>query len=660
MYLKQAFEKQVDILNSSHWFEILEKAIHQFLNESTDQGINSVYLFNTEEGQSSVLVNKRSIDDKQFKAFDQSWAFLNQILTNELRINQWKTLTITGRSQAITVKSLAPSPNSILLSFIHDISIDINETMQNIMKYVVEIEYKQNYNIMGLVASEGYPIWLISEEQSVDDFLFAISITSLLSLVERMDMEVSANASNCILHGNNGLILNVFYNPSKDLALAVTQRNETTTTSIEEELMTLYNSITDPNLFNAFVSDRADPEREKILTEIRQEFIGEITEEEMLTLNIFDAETIDSLVNEILAVSRNFGANEISVGYLRKRMKLPSEVLHIALEYLISTGAINGRIGREKLTGKEILVLQSDSTTSDDEKLIIKNVQGQISDLFLPIEDFLKKIPIHVTSSDKPEIISEALSEFQVLQSLSDTDSLFLLSTDLRILSGQLEKSVKTISILQNQVTESQENDEYLQDLKVRLDQQIEKFTNLRSSITAAANKLYTDILNAYRILLKIIPLPSTIKYNSVIKKSSLLFKCGVIGCEKFLYYYDDDINRWNQLIYFGKALELTDSFPGGWEINNSEIEQIFKKLRSIARSEEEGDSLDSYTFLNDLDRLLVSNTQRDFIINDLRKKVYNQSNDQIDYYSYFKQCPKCQKWYCLKHIQSNDKCVYC
>jgi hypothetical protein len=341
-------------------------------------------------------------------------------------------------------------------------------------------------------------------------------------------------------------------------------------------------------------------------------------------------------------------------------MKLPSEVLHIALEYLITTGAINGKIGREKLSGKEILVLQSDSKTSDEEKLIIKNVQGQINDLFLPIDDFLKKIPIRIASYDKPEIISEALSEFQVLQSLSDTDSLFLLSTDLRILGGQLERSAKTISILQDQVTENQGNEEFLQELKIRLDKQIEKFTNLRSSINTAANKLYTDILNAYRILLKIIPIPSNIKYNSAIKKSSLLFKCGVIGCEEFLYYYDDDINRWNQLIYFGKVLELIASFPDGWGKNNSEIEQIFTKLNSLARSEEEGSSLDSYTFLNDLDSLLVTNTHRDSIINDLRKKVYNQSNDQIDYYSYFKQCRKCQKWYCLKHIQSNDKCVYC
>jgi len=504
----------VEILNSSHWFQVLEKAIQQVFLESTDQTIDSVYLFNAEEGHSSVLVNQRSMETEHFKLFDQSWAFLNQILTNELQMNKWKTLTITGRSQALTIKSLSSIPNSILLSIIHDISTDINEFMQLLMKYVVEIEYKENYNIIGLVASEGYPIWLISE-QSIDDFLFAISITSLLSLVERMDMEVSANASNCIIHGNDGLILNVLYNPSKDLALAVTQQGETETTNIEEELLTLYGSITDPNLFNAFVADIADPEREKILREIRQdEMIGEITEEEMSTLNIFDAETINSLVNEILAVSRNYGANEISVGFLRKRMKLPSEVLHVALEYLISTGAINGRIGREKLSKNEILVLQSYSQITDDEKQIIKNVQSQIKDLFLPIDGYLKQIPTLVITADKPEKISEALSEFQVLQSISDTDSLFLITADIRIIGGQLERSAKTISMLQEQVTENIGNEEFLQELKSRLDQQIERFTNLRSTITTATNKLYTDILNAYRLLLKIIPVPNIIRFN--------------------------------------------------------------------------------------------------------------------------------------------------
>lgn len=656
----------MEILNSSKWFQILEKAIQQVMIESPDQTIDSVYLFNMEEGHSSVLVNQRSIENEYFKIFDQSWAFLNQILTNELQLNKWKTFTITGRSRALTIKSLAPIPNSILLMFIHDISTDINEFLQLLMKHVVEIEYKQNYNIIGLVTSEGFPIWSISEEQTVDDFLFALSITSLLNILERMDMEVSANASSCIIHGNDGLILNISYNPSKDLVLAVTQRGTTETEDdpegLEEELATLYRSITDPNMFNAFVSDIVDPEREKILAEILQdEMIGEITEEEMSTLNIFDAETIDSLVKEILAVSRNYGADQISVGYLRKRMKLPSEVLHVALEYLISTEAIRGRIGRERLSGKEILVLQSHNQITDDEKQTISNVQSQIKDLFLPIDGYLQQIPALVTTSDKPEIITGALSEFQVLQSLSDTDSLFLFTADLRILGGRLERSAKRISMLQEQVTENVGNEEFLQELKTQLDLQIERFTNLRSTITTSANKLHTDILNAYRILLRIIPIPSIIKFNTAINKSSLLFKCGVIGCEQFLYYYDDNANRWKQLIYFAHVLELIDSFPEGWDKkDNSELDQTFMKLLSIARSEEENTSLDTFAFLNDLDNLIISNVQRDSIIADLRKKVYNQSNDQIDYYSFFKQCGKCQKWYCQKHIQSDDKCVYC
>ena len=80
----------MEILNSSQWFQILEKAIQQVMIESTDQTIDSVYLFNMEEGHSSVLVNQRSIENEYFKIFDQSWAFLNQILTNELQLNKWK------------------------------------------------------------------------------------------------------------------------------------------------------------------------------------------------------------------------------------------------------------------------------------------------------------------------------------------------------------------------------------------------------------------------------------------------------------------------------------------------------------------------------------------------------------------------------------------
>jgi len=107
--------------------------------------------------------------------------------------------------------------------------------------------------------------------------------------------------------------------------------------------------------------------------------------------------------------------------------------------------------------------------------------------------------------------------------------------------------------------------------------------------------------------------------------------------------------------------LELIDTIPEGWKKKDHlEIDQTFLKLRSIARSEEEETSQDTFSFLNDLDNLIMTNDQRDSIIADLRKKVYNQSNDQIDYYSSFKQCRKCQKWYCPKHMQSDDKCVYC
>jgi hypothetical protein len=275
------------------------------------------------------------------------------------------------------------------------------------------------------------------------------------------------------------------------------------------------------------------------------------------------------------------------------------------------------------------------------------------------LDPFLARLPI-VQSVTDTEVISEALSEFQVLHSLSDTDSLFLHSADLRILAGQLERSVMTISMLQEQVTEDQGNTLFIQELKERLDSQIEKFTDQRTSIGTSAKKLHSDLLNSYRILLKILPIPSSIRYNKAINKISLVFKCNHALCKQFLYKYDD-ATGWRKLIYFAKVLKLIESFPEGWEQLDqekmAEIDLLFLKLKDSGKQQIA--TIDSFTFLNKLDELIVSNAERDKMVSSLRQAL-DQSNNQVDYYSTFRQCNNCQKWYCPKHIRANDLCIYC
>ena len=373
-------------MDSSEWLQLLDKALESTLSEVTDRSVDSVALFSIEESFSKLFRTHSDFEKTHLEVYNQIWLFLSQILTNELQLNKWKTVTISGRSRALTIKSISPSP--IYLMIIHDKNLDPNELMKILMKHLIEMGFaeKYNYNIAGLVASEGYPVWVFSKDQEIDDFLFAISITSLLTLVERIDVEVgSGGISNCIIQGDEELNLNVSFNPSKDLAFAVTTTGNESELLIDDHMISFYKTISDPILFSAFVPEHIDQEREKILTELREEYTGEITEEEMNTLNIFDSETLDSLVSEILSVSRNYRANELGLGYLRKRMKLPSEVLHMALEYLITNGSIKGRIGREKQSGREILVLEDELERTEDDLASILNVQQQIKDIYLPL-----------------------------------------------------------------------------------------------------------------------------------------------------------------------------------------------------------------------------------------------------------------------------------
>ncbi|MHA2095687.1 MAG: hypothetical protein ACW98F_13795 [Candidatus Hodarchaeales archaeon] len=367
-------------MNSSlEWFDLMETALEHTMVEVSSSPIDSAFLFSIEDDNAKFIVNKTRIDKNYLSIFDKAWSILTQILTNELQLMNWKTLTISGRTRALSIKLLTPYPK-VFLTLIHDVNFDTNDFMKIFMKQIIEHGYKTKYETAGLVASEGYPIWVVSETQQIDEYLFAISITSLLTLVERIDMEVAAGGVlTCIVHGNENLQLNVAFNPSKDLAFAVTQRTSGENLAIDEELQMIYANISDPILYNANVPETQNPEREKILSELREESSGEITEEEMQSLNIFDTETLDSLVNEIMSVARNFGANEISIGYLRKRMKLPAEVLHMALEYLISTNAILGRIGREKHSGQEILVIQPQKIQSEEEFTTIQNIQQQVN-----------------------------------------------------------------------------------------------------------------------------------------------------------------------------------------------------------------------------------------------------------------------------------------
>jgi hypothetical protein len=578
-----------------------------------------------------------------------------------LQLENWNSITVKGRKKAFTLFSLG---FNVILIIFYDALIDPMDVLKTLMKFVFTIGYKDIYGTVGLIASEGFPVWVMFPEgQETDEFLFAISITSLLTLVERIDMEVSAGGvRNCIIQGTEDLLLNVSFNPSQDLALAVTQQSSNISdVFLKEELDTIFQKVVDPIIYSAIVPEIVDEDRERMLKQILEDVTGEATEEEIQTLNIFDSLTLQTMENEIKLVQKRYGANEISVGYLRRRMSLPSEVLSMSLEYLIANGNIRGKIGKARQTGQEILVIDPSADMSQLNKRKLRMIQIQINDLFVPINPFLKKLPKIEQPIDTQEVITEALSEFQVMLTLSDTDSIYLIANDIRFNQSQLENAVKTALMLRTQISETDKEDIIFAELKRRYTGTIERIQEIYPTIIGQAKKFHDDLLNSYRLLSRFLPIPTHFRQEEDTNKDIIVFQCFAHNCEDNVEI-EGNIDIWVKLGIFSTVLGIKDDFPEGTsplvEEFRNKFEKQLNKLVSLVKNEINESKLEYFPFLENIEELLLNNSQRDEIINTLRQS--RVENNQEDFFSLFKQCKSCYNWFCEDHLSSSIKCIYC
>ncbi|UCG90278.1 MAG: hypothetical protein JSU57_00705 [Candidatus Heimdallarchaeota archaeon] len=646
------------------WYNITKEALILAESELDTSQFELMLLIQLDAENQTILTSKSQPDAETAALFGQAWNSLTNILTNELHLEARNSLTIKSHNKILTIYSLG---FDVLLVILSEAAVDSMDVLKIILRFVFQIGYKKKYEIVGLVSSEGYPVWLNSVEE-MDDFLFAISITSLLSLVERIDYEVSAGGIGaCILQGTENLLLNVAFNPSQDLALAVTQQGtDLDAVTLDPELKTLYQKIVDPVVFSAIVPEIIDEDRERMLEEIRQAFEGETTEEEIQTLNVFDTEMLKSLENEIKTVSKKYGANEISIGYLRKRMRLPAEVLSMALQYLIGEGSIVGRIGTARQSGREILVLDFSADISGEDKQNVKIVQDQINELFEPLNPYLSQLPeIKPLEPDVQEAISEALGEFQIMLTLADTDPLYLLANDLRILGVQLASSVKTLTLLKQQLSETDQDDVLRNELERRHTNLDEKILEQRLTINGKVNKFYEDLFNFYRLLFRLLPPPIKFTRSRSKRKATVTFKCPAHDCSTTVRIRDGP-SSWVKLSVFAVHLGIQKDFPEKVPSRVNKIkkslENKINKLTILAQKTDTRITLviEDYLFIENLDELLITNTQRDNAINILRRSRVPQSTDKVDFYSLFEQCSSCNRWYCKTHMSTATKCIYC
>ncbi|MFX0123563.1 MAG: hypothetical protein ACFFAE_07960 [Candidatus Hodarchaeota archaeon] len=652
-------------MDSHKWFKITKEALTLAVSELDVSHIDSMVLVQLDTEIRTFSTTEQDLDIKNSTLFGQAWHHLINIVTEDLQLESWNSITIKSRNKAVTMYSLG---HKVLLVVISEATIDTLDIIKVILKYIFQIGYQDKYETVGLVSTDGFPVWVTSI-QEMDDFLFAISITSLLSLVERIDMEVSAGGVEaCVLQGTENLLLNVAFNPSQDLVLAVTQKgSDLADVTLDIELNSLYQKTADPVLFSAIVPEITDEDREQMLEEIRQAFEGETTEEEIQTLSAFDTETLDSLENEIKTVAKKYGAKEISIGYLRKRMKLPAEVLSIALQYLIGEGTIEGRIGTERKTGSEILVMDIISDISENERDTLDLVQNQINEIFIPLNTYLSQLPeTYLPEPVQEELITETLGEFQILHTLSDTDPLFLLTNDLRIARIQLDGSIKSLALVTKQLSETEQEDVLKNELERRSANLNERISEQRITIISKAKRFHEDLLNSYRLIFRLLPPPNKFRRSRGKMIANIIFTCPGHNCEVFIRIRDN-IFTWVKLFVFANYLgilkdDFSDQFPSNIVELRSSLEDSYNKLSVLIYETEMPTNLElkDYSFIENLDELLITNTQKDDAINKLRRVKVGQNLEEKDFYSLFTQCNSCNKWYCNEHMSTTNKCQYC
>jgi hypothetical protein len=185
-------------MKSIQWFEIMKEAITQTEIELEAPQIDHMILVRLQDNIQSFSIPIYHEKGIPSSLLGQAWTFLTKILTNELQLDYWNSMTVKGRYKAFTLFSLG---FDVILIIFYDVQFDPMDILKTLMKNVFEIGYKDRYGTVGLIASEGFPVWVMFPDgQETDEFLFAISITSLLTLVERIDMEVSAGGvRNCII-----------------------------------------------------------------------------------------------------------------------------------------------------------------------------------------------------------------------------------------------------------------------------------------------------------------------------------------------------------------------------------------------------------------------------------------------------------------------------
>lgn len=595
------------------------------------------------------------IEQETSQSFINAWFLLLEEFQKELDLGtEVHLISVESRNRNFIIAPL--DDNSIIIY--STVDQEINELLESLLKYSFK-EISDVYTTVGLVSSDGVPRWALGTD---DEYLFAMGIITLLSLIERIDMEVdSGGVNDCLIVSDQKTKLNIQFNKTEDLALAITQKHtEIDSFTIIPELLKIFRKINDPSIFQSKIPTLEDEERDKILEELLVEYEGDV-EEELQTLSAFDEELMSTLEKEIKTLQRRFRVNMISIGYLRKRLRLPPEVLRMLIEYLVNMGIINARIGKTK--SGEVLVLQKSEDPEQSKRLtevneIIKSVMLKVDTIFPTRE--IEEIPtIEIVEEEET-----GLDAFQVLISVADSEPLYLLSSDIRKVANQFSYAIKSYNTIKKQLERSWDSDDDLiqEKLMSQLETSEKSYLDLQQQITIKVNQFYTDLRNYYQLLFQIIPIPQTMGAKPKgrgRKKRRIYFDC-FKDHSTTDYFLLDFSRNWLLLAYFGQEiLGIKTPFIKKVELQHlNDIKKSIETIDSIINQTEIPLSTETIRLTSQLNKLLISNDERDQIVSTLR--FVNYKNTTCNIYDVLKYCKSCKKWYCLRHMKDDNVCVNC
>ncbi len=142
-------------MDSLQWFEITKEALTLAESELDASQLEYMILIQLNTDIKTFSTSKKETDVKNSALLGQAWHYLISILTNELQLEAWNSITIKSHNNAVT---MYPLGFDVFLLTLSDTTFDPLDILKIILKFIFQVGYQKKYETIGLVSSEGFPV----------------------------------------------------------------------------------------------------------------------------------------------------------------------------------------------------------------------------------------------------------------------------------------------------------------------------------------------------------------------------------------------------------------------------------------------------------------------------------------------------------------------